>query len=192
MRAVVVVADPDPGAFTHELAGDARATLLAHGHDVTFIDLCAAGYRASMSPEEKRAYDTDDPIVEPIVADHAQAVGDGEILVVVYPTVTAGPPAVLKAWFERTMVQGVAFVFDERHKLRANLTQMRRMVGISTYAEPRWRVRLRGDVGRRLLGRTLRTSTGLRSRTRWLAMYRGDDGQRAAFRAHVRAVVGRL
>ena len=188
MRAVVVVADPDPASFTHVLATEAAAALRGVGHDVRRFDLCAEGFRAAMSAAEKQAYDTPDPVVDPMVAEHVAAVRVAEVLVVVYPTVMSGPPAVLKGWFERVMVPGVAFVFDRKHRVRPGLRRMRHLVGISTYGDRMWRVRLHNDVGRRLVTRTLRTSTGFRAKTKWLALYRagsvGDD-ERDRFRRRV-------
>jgi NAD(P)H dehydrogenase (quinone) len=192
MRALVVVADPDPESFTHALAADAASALGRGGHHLDVLDLCAMDYRAAMSPAEKLAYDSDDPVVDEEVAGHVALVRAATMLVVVYPTLLNGPPAVLGGWFERTMVPGVAFVFDRRHKVRPGLTSMRRLVGISTYDTSRWRVRVRGDAGRRLVTRTLRTSTGWRARPTWLALYDTHPSDREAFRTHVREALGKL
>jgi putative NADPH-quinone reductase len=166
------------------------ATLHTVGHEVTVLDLCATGFTAAMSAEEKNAYDTPQPVVDPVVAAHVEAVRRADALVVVFPAVAGAPPAVLKGWFERVLVPGVAFVFDRRHKVRPGMRHVHRLVGICTYDERRGRVWRRGDAGRRLVTRTLRTSTGFRARTRWLAHYRGADPD--LFRAHVTAVLGAL
>jgi putative NADPH-quinone reductase len=195
MRAVVVVADPDPAGFTHVLATDAAAALRGAGHEVRRFDLCAEGFRAAMSAAEKQAYDTPEPVVDPMVAEHAAAVRGAEVLVVVYPTVMAGPPAVLKGWFERVMVPGLAFVFDHKHRVRPGLRTMRHLIGISTYRDGVWRVRLHNDVGRRLVTRTLRTSTGFSAKAEWLALYCADtvgDEGRARFRRRVAEAVSVL
>ncbi len=106
-------------------------------------------------------------------------------LVVVYPTWWSGLPAVLKGWLERVMVPGVGFVFDERtDKIKPGLTNVRRLVGISTYGSPKLYVKLINDNGRRTVNRALRMSCHPLTRTRWLAMYAIDtatDEQRRQF-----------
>jgi NAD(P)H dehydrogenase (quinone) len=195
MRAVVVAADPDPAGFIHVLATDAAAALRGAGHEVRRFDLCASGFRAAMSAAEKRAYDTPEPVIDPMVAEHVDALREAEVLVVVYPTVMCGPPAVLKGWFDRVMVPGLAFVFDRNHRVRPGLRTMRHLIGISTYPDRAWRVRLHNDVGRRLVTRTLRTSTGFKAKPMWLALYRvrsAGDAERDRFRRRVAEAVSGL
>jgi NAD(P)H dehydrogenase (quinone) len=104
--------------------------------------------------------------------------------VFVYPTWWSSLPAILKGWLERTMVAGVGFRFDHRHRVRPGITNIRRIVGITTYGSP-WRyVKGINDNGRRTLTRALRLSTGGRARCTWLGFYAIDsrsDTDRAAF-----------
>lgn len=137
-------------------------------------DLMAEGFRAAMSADERHAYHSDEPVLDPLVATHIADVQCAEILVFVYPTWWSGLPAILKGWIDRVLVQGVAFVFDDHHRVRPNLTHVQRIVGISTYGS-RWAyVKLINDNGRRILMRTVRLSTALATRRTWLAMYRMD------------------
>ena len=78
------------------------------------LDLYAVGFAAAMSPEERHAYHGDEPIIDPLVAEHAALVLRADALVFVYPTWWSGLPAILKGWLERVMVPGVGFRFDER------------------------------------------------------------------------------
>ncbi len=185
MRALVVVAHPCRESFTHAAARHATTGLERAGHDVDVIDLYADGFRTAMSYEERMAYDTDEPILDEQVRDHAERLLLAEVLVFVYPTWWSGLPAILKGWLERVMVPGVGFRFDERtSKVRPGLGQVRRIVGISTYGSPRRHVKLVNDNGRRILTRALRMSCGLRARTTWLALYAMDtttDADRTAF-----------
>ena len=112
-----------------------------------------------MTPDERRAYHGDEPILDPVVARHAEIVTAADALVFVYPTWWSGLPAILKGWLERVMVPGVGFRFDERTgKVRPGLGQMRHLVGISTYGSPRSYVRFVNDNGRRIITRALRLS----------------------------------
>ena len=189
MKALVVIAHPCSDSFSHVAAGRAVDGLREAGHDVDTIDLYAEGFRTAMSREERFAYETDDPILDPQVAAHAELLKTSEILVFVYPTWWSGLPAILKGWLERVMVPGVGFTFDEKSgKVRPGLAHVRRIVGISTYGSPRLAVRLVNDNGRRILTRALRLSCGVRARTEWLPLYGMDTlahADRAAFLTRV-------
>ena len=172
LHVAIVVADPRRDSFCHELAERAATAAAGAGHLTEPIDLHGRGFHAAMSAAERVAYDRDDPIIDPIVAEHARVVSTVDVLVVVYPTVLGGPPAILKGWLERVFVQGVAFVFNDAGKVRPALHNLRTVVGISVYDEPRWRVRLRHDNGRRTFTRALKLSCGWRMRSRWRGLYR--------------------
>lgn len=185
MRALVVIAHPDRNSLCQAAAARAVTGLERAGHHVDVIDLYAQGYRAAMSLQERLAYETDDPISDPLVAEHAELLKQAQVLVFAYPTWWSGLPAILRGWFERTMVPGVGFHFDPvTNTVRPGLGHVRRIVGISTWGSPRPYAWLVNDNGRRVISRALRMSCGLRTRTRWIACYgldRSDDVRGAAF-----------
>lgn len=191
MKVAVILAHPNPESFAHHLAHRALAGLAAAGHDVELVDLCAIGFRAAMSADERAAYHGDDPVSDPQVQSHIDLVRSVDGLVFVYPTWWSGLPAVLKGWLERVMVPGVGFRFDERSgKIRPALTNVRHLVGISIYGSPRWYVRAVNDNGRRTLMRALRLSCGFRVSRRWLGFY-AIDTQDAVARQEFAARVER-
>lgn len=193
MQALVVIAHPCSDSFAHAAATSATDGLARAGHRVDVIDLYAEGFRAAMSLPERLAYDTDEPVVDPQVADHVRRLQRAEILVFVYPTWWSGLPAILKGWLERVMVPGVGFTFDERSgKVRPGLGHVRRIVGISTYGSPRTSVKVVNDNGRRILTRALRMSCGWRVRTRWLALYAMDTASDDDRRRFLRRVEQRM
>ncbi len=175
MRAVLIVAHPDPGSFTHAIARRVSDTLIAAGHQVIVHDLYAEGFAAAMSADERHAYHGDHPVLDPLVAEHIADITEAHTLIYVYPTWWSSLPAVLKGWFERVMVPGVGFVFDAKGKVRPGLTNVRRLVGISTYGSKRLYIKAINDNGRRTIMRAMRLSTGVRTRSRWLALYGIDS-----------------
>lgn len=135
------------------------------------LDLYAEEFRATMSHDERLAYHSDRPLLDPMAERHAGIVKQAEALVFVYPTWWSTMPAILKGWLERVMVPGVGFVFDDRQHVRRGLTQVRRIVGISTYSSSWVYVKAIHDNGRRTLLRALRLNTALLTRRSWLALY---------------------
>jgi NAD(P)H dehydrogenase (quinone) len=196
MRVCVVLAHPNPNSFAHVLAQRAVAGLTSGGHDIELVDLCAIGFRAAMSPDERAAYHGEQPVLDPQVQSQIDLVRSVDALVFVYPTWWSGLPAVLKGWLERVMVPGVGFRFDERSgKIRPGLTNIGHLVGISTYGSPKWYVRAINDNGRRTLMRALRISCGFRVSRRWLGMYAIDSENhdaRAEFAARVERELSEL
>ena len=188
MRVLLLLAHPSPQSLTHAAANAATEALRSSGHHVDVIDLYAIGYRARMSPEERHAYHTDDPLVDPMVAEHVALLKQADALVFCYPTWWSTLPAILKAWFERTMVPGVGFVFNDNGKVRPGLRHVKQLVGISTYGSKWWYVKAMNDNGRRTIQRALHISTGFKTRTSWIPLYAVDtstQAQREAFLAKV-------
>jgi putative NADPH-quinone reductase len=127
-----------------------------------------------MTYDERIAYHSDRPILDPIVERHAAIVKHADALVFIYPTWWSMMPAILKGWLERVMVPGVGFVFDETGHVRRGLVNVHRVIGISTYGAPWLSVKAINDNGRRTLLRALRLNTALFTRAAWLALYKMD------------------
>lgn len=192
VRAVVIVVHPSPGSFSHAVARQAEASLVGNGHSVVVHDLYAEGFRAVMSLDERQAYHTPEPVISDEVAQHVADIRAAEMLVFVYPTWWSGLPAMLKGWLDRVMLPGVAFRFDDQHRVQPGLTTVKRLVGISTYGSRWLYVKLINDNGRRTLLRTVRLSTGLRTRSTWMALYRMDTAGLARREAFLRKVDRKL
>ena len=81
-----------------------------------------------------------------------------EALVLVYPAWWYGMPAMLKGYFDRVWLPGVAFDVQPDGRVSTDrLKSLRRIVVITTYGGSWWMVRLAtGDPARRLIGRALR------------------------------------
>jgi NAD(P)H dehydrogenase (quinone) len=196
MRVLVVHAHPEPSSFNRALAAAAVEALTEAGHTVDLIDLYAERYQPAMTAAERRAYETEAPVLDDTVAAHAELVRRAEALVFVYPTWWSSLPAMLKGWMERTLVMGVAFQLDERtRRIRPMLTGIRTIVGLTTYGSPRRYVWVVNDNGRRTLTRALRGCTGVRTKTRWLGMYQLDtstEAERQEFLNRVRTTMKAL
>ncbi len=186
-RVLVVFAHPDGNSLSGTLANAVRRGLEKSGKQVDFVDLYADRFSAVMTAAERIAYETDSPILDPLVAHYSELVMKCEALVVVYPTWNMGFPAILKGFFERVMVPGVAFGFNEKSgRVRGNLGHIRHFVGVTTYGSPHWVVRMTSDMGRRMLTRCLRAmAPTARSRSIWLGLYGLNRPNPAAITAFI-------
>lgn len=186
--ALILLAD-QPRAGCDRLAAAAERGLEGR-HQTRLLDLPALGFEVAMSAAEHRAYHGDRPIIDPMVAEHAALAVEAEIMVFVYPTVWWGPAPPIKAWLERVLVPGVAFVLDHRNRVRPNLHRLRAIVGVTVHLQPAAELSEAGDGGRKILLRALRLNVPHRLRTDWLTVAAGvplDD-----LEAEVEARMGRL
>ena len=195
MRAVLIVVNPNPESFGHAIASRLHDALTECGHDVIVHDLYAEGFRAAMSADEHRAYESASPVLDPMVQHHIDDICAAQTLVFIYPTWWGSLPAMLKGWFERVMVPGVGFVFNDKNKVRPGLTNVTTLVGIATYGSPWLYIKTINDNGKRTVKRALRMSTGWRTRSEWLPLYGMDTitaEQREAFLAKVDRLATKL
>lgn len=184
INAVLVSAHPCADSYTCAIAAAAKRGLESSGHHVTHLDLYPLDFVTAMTKAEHDAYKAQEPAPDAMAREHGDVVRNAQLLVFVYPTWWSGPPAVLKGWLERVLVPGVGFTFDAAGKVSPGLTNVRRIVGISTYGSPWTYIKLVNDNGRRMLMRALRMVCGRHTGTTWLGLYSVDTtgtNERAAF-----------
>lgn len=185
MKALVVHAHPDPDSFNRALLDRTVAGLESAGFACDVIDLYAIDYRAAMTRDEHIAYFTATPVIDPVVAHHAQLVQTCDALVFVYPTWWSALPAIMKGWLDRTLVSGVAFDLDHiTGRLIPRLGNIRHLIGVTTHGSPRWYVWIVNDNGRRTILRSVRAIIGWRTKAIWLTLHDLDsrsDAQRSRF-----------
>ncbi|MDA0371687.1 MAG: NAD(P)H-dependent oxidoreductase [Actinomycetota bacterium] len=176
MHATILLAHPDPESFAHAIARRAIVGLESTGWTVDLIDLEAIDYAGALSPDEWRAYATDDPVLDDTVRRHTDLIRRTDALIFVYPTWWSSVPAVLKSWLERTLVPGVAFALEgPNNRLVPKLTNLRHVVGITTYGSPWWYVKLVNDAGRRTISRTVGLLARGHAARRWIALHSLDS-----------------
>lgn len=157
-----------PDDPNHLVTETAVASLQANGHSVDVLDVHR--YNKMMSAEERAAYHSNEPVVSEDVRDSVNRLRKAQSMLFCYPTVAFTVPATVKGWLERVLVPGVAFVFDEKHRVRPGMANIRRVGAITT--SPHGRIaRLRArDSGKRTTARTLRLSCHRRCRVTFLSL----------------------
>lgn len=163
MTALVVFCHPKPDAPAHDLLEAAVGGLSDAGHTVEVIDLYRDGFDAALSVDEWHAYTT--PKVQSGEPRYAELLGQADVLAFVFPMWWSGPPSMLKGFFDRVLVPGVAFDLAETGRVRPGLRHVRRIVVVTAAEAP-------GNFPHRstrplahAFGRSLRRATGWRTRT---------------------------
>ncbi|MEY3821998.1 MAG: hypothetical protein RL628_106 [Actinomycetota bacterium] len=196
MKVLVVLAHPNPDSFSHAIVDRVVSTLANREHSVSVIDLYGLDYSPALTRAELSAYPTSEPAIDPMVIEHTRLIQECSTIVFVYPTWWSSMPAILKGWIDRTMLPGIAFSVDPQTlKLQPGLTNVRRLVGISTFGGPRLASFVVRDNGSKIVTRSLRAICHRRCRTTWLRMFNVDSStiaQREKFMRRVERIAQKI
>lgn len=174
MRVLLVVAHPLENAFAKAAAARIRATLERRGMDVDLIDLYADQFDPRLTSAERAAYFAS-PYDFGAVADYVARLRRADKLIFIFPQWWFDMPAILKGFFDRVFVPGVAFDFGPGGALIARLTQVNALWAVSSTGAPWWIVRLyMGDPVRRLLARGVKACVNRKASFRMLTLHGMD------------------
>ena len=195
MRILVIFAHPLDDSFAAVLCGRVVETLKACGHSVDLCDLYKEAFDPTLSAYERRTYkDTSENSKN--VSEHVRRLREAEGIIFVFPSWWYGMPAILKGYFDRVWLPGVAFEFGPQ-AIRPLLTSIRLFGVVTTTGAPQWFTRFyMGNPSRKVLMRGLaRLMVVPRAERFWLALYGMENvsaAKRSAFVQRVRARVSRI
>jgi len=196
MKVLVVLAHPNPDSFSHAIVDRVVSTLANREHSVSVIDLYGLDYSPALTRAELSAYPTSEPAIDPMVIEHTRLIQECSTIVFVYPTWWSSMPAILKGWIDRTMLPGIAFSVDPQTlKLQPGLTNVRRLIGITTFGGPRLASLVVRDNGSKIVTRSLRAVCHRRCRSTWLRMFNVDSStivQREKFLRRVERIAQKI
>jgi NAD(P)H dehydrogenase (quinone) len=170
MRILVIFAHPVETSFVAGLHREVVETLRARGHVVDDCDLYAEGFDPVLSRQDRLDYH-DVARNRARVAPFVDRVLAADALVVVFPVWNYGYPAILKGFFDKVFLPGVAFTLDAPGGWAPILRSIKRVAAVCTYGGDRWRTLLMGDPPRRIFNRSLRALVGVNATRRYLAHY---------------------
>jgi putative NADPH-quinone reductase len=170
MRVLVLYAHPVETSFHATLHERVVTSLRAAGHEVDDCDLYAENFNPVLSREERLNYH-DTAINRAPVAPYVERLKRAEALVLCFPVWCFGLPAILKGWFDRVLMPGVAFDISDPAHVKPALTNLKKIAAVTTYGRPRWMALYMGDPPRKIITRYLRALTGNTARVDYLAYY---------------------
>lgn len=170
MRVLVIYCHPVETSFNAALHQQVLQGLRSAGHEVDDCDLYAENFDPVMSREERLGYH-EVPANQTPVQRYVDRLQWAEALVFCFPTWCFGLPAMLKGFFDRVLMPGVAFDISDPQNVKPALTHIRRISAVVTYGRPRWTALLMGDPPRKSITRYLRLLTGGHARVDYHAYY---------------------
>ncbi|NIM40138.1 MAG: flavodoxin family protein [Hydrogenophaga sp.] len=108
MHALVVVAHPQPGSFSHRVARRVADGIAQTGHTSEIADLAAEGFDPRFTAHDHAVHkDLLSPSSD--VLREQQRIDGADALVLVYPVYWWSFPALLKGWIDRVFSNGWAY-----------------------------------------------------------------------------------
>jgi len=173
--------------------------LRARGHEVDAIDLYAEGFDPVLTREGRLGYHDVPENITPEIMPYVDRLMRAEGLVLVHPVWNYGFPAILKGYFDKVFLPGVAFVLEggdgpDKGKLRPNLKHIKKVAFVTSYGGDRLRTMLMGDPPRRIARRWGWVTFGGWLPPQYLALYDMNNATPArlsAFIARVKRAMAR-
>jgi NAD(P)H dehydrogenase (quinone) len=194
VKAYVVYCHPNPESFTAAMRDRVVNALEADGHQVRVSDLYADEFEPAMSLHERLTHRETEH--GPELAEYCEDLRWCDTLVFIYPTWWSGEPAMLTGWLDRVLLRGIAWDLTEsKTRITSLLTNVRRVVTITSHGSSKLVNVVEGESGRRVIGRAVRVLCHRFTRTTWLALYnidRSTEAERTAFLDRVERRVHRL
>ena len=194
MRVLYVYCHPLPESFHGGIRQAAVTALERAGHVVDLCDLYAEGFDPVLSAQGRRSYH-DVSVNQAGLEGYVERLRVAEGLVVQFPTWCFGPPAMLKGFFDRLFLPGVAFDISDPANVRPLLQELVKVVGVSTYGRPWTRALMVGDPPRKIVKRYLRWFVARTASVQYLALYHmnvAPEAERRAFIAKVERAMERF
>jgi putative NADPH-quinone reductase len=171
MRVLVIYAHPLADSFASALHRAVVATLEHAGNEVDDCDLYREGFDPVMTPPERRAHNTPNPELS-AVEHHVERLQAADGVVLCFPVWWYGMPAIMKGYFDRVWVNGVAFHLHTGGKIEPGLHRLKKLGVVCTYGAPWWLIKLvLRDPVRGVIHTGIRGLCTRHVKTRVLALY---------------------
>ena len=187
MRILWLYAHPCPESFHGAIRDRGIRAAERAGHMVDLLDLNGEDFDPVLRAEERRRYHDLQRNRTGLDA-YVERIEQAEWLVCQFPVWSFGPPAILKGFFDRVFLPGIAFDLSDPAHVRSKFTRLRRVTGIASYGQDRLKAFWMGDAPRKMITRMLGWYAGRGSKVRYLAIYgmnTADAGKRQTFIAQV-------
>jgi NAD(P)H dehydrogenase (quinone) len=171
MRVLVLFAHPLADSFAAALHHAVVEALSEAGHEVDDCDLYATGFDPVMTAPERSAHNTANPDFS-AVESHVERLRAADAVVLCFPVWWYGMPAILKGYFDRVWVNGVAFHLRAGGKIEPGLHRLKKLGLVATYGAPWWLIKLvLRDPVRGVIHTGIRGLCTRHVKTRFLALY---------------------
>jgi putative NADPH-quinone reductase len=190
VRVLYLYCHPLVESFHAAIRDAGVAALKKAGHEVDLCDLYAEGFDPVLSAEGRRNYH-DVTRNRAGLEGHVERLQAAEALVLQFPTWCFGLPAMLKGWCDRILMPGVSFDLSDPANVKPMLTNIRHIIGVSTYGRQRYVAWYVGDPPRKIITRYF-PRLAPRARVEYHALYHMNVATQANRDAFIGKLAGRF
>jgi putative NADPH-quinone reductase len=181
MRILILFSHPSHDSFIASILSVVTEQLKSAGHDYIVRDLYVDQFDPVLTLEEWTEYEragVQDSKVGSYVSDLSWCQG----ILLIFPTWWYGMPAILKGYFDRVWLPGIAFGFTEDRMIETSqLEHITRFAVVTTYGSPWWWIKIwLRDPVRMAVQKGLRRLFNPRCRVKWFAFYNMDRSSLSA------------
>ena len=190
-RVLVVFAHPVRDSFVGSMLDSTLQVLTESGTEHRLIDLYAEDFSPALTLDHYRLYEHG--TIVPELAHHVDSLRWADALMFVYPTWFGAPPAILKGWFDRVWLRGVAFDLPSgTGLLKPLLRNIRSVIVVTSHGSGKLLNSVQGEPGKRMILRGMRSLCSRRCSTTWIAFYKNDRATEADRKAFLDRLSSRL
>jgi len=126
MRALVVVAHPNSGSFSHAVANQIGRGIEDAGseHSFELADLSEEGFDPRFNQDDIAAFEMRSPFPDDVLAEQKR-IDAADTLVLVFPIYWWSMPAILKGWIDRVFSNGWAYEDIDGEKVIKKLNHLK-------------------------------------------------------------------
>lgn len=127
----ILYAHPYDGSFNHALLAEIEEKLTKEGRPYKIIDLYADGFNPVLEAPSLRLYSrgqTADPLVEKYLG----ILLESDELIMIFPIWWGMMPAIVKGFFDKVMLSGSAYRYNDAGELVPDKINIRRTVMVTT------------------------------------------------------------
>lgn len=175
MKCLVVVAHPITDSLCQTLARTAISTLIAKGHEVVVEDIYASDFLPNLTYKERLSY-YNASFDHEVETDKLETLVSAEALILIFPTWWFGFPAILKGWFDRVWVPGIAYDHaSDLGAIKPKLINLKYTLAITSLGSPWWVERfIMWQPVKRILKIAILSTCAPKSKFQMLSMYKAE------------------
>ena len=127
----LLYAHPYDGSFNHALLTEIEEKLKKQGKKYEVIDLYADGFNPALEAASLRLYSRGQS-ADPLVDKYLKILLDTDELIMIFPIWWGMMPAIVKGFFDKVMLAGTAYQYNEQGELVPDKIDIRRTVMVTT------------------------------------------------------------